>query len=119
MTLNTTVLVLFLATTLTTSSAVAGLPEPPRRIEIVASKFSYNPNEITLKKGEPVVLVFRSTDVTHGLKLVEMNIKSEIKKDKDTEIMLTPSEVGHFVGKCAHFCGKGHGTMTLQINVVE
>ena len=64
-------------------------------------------------------LVFRSTDVTHGLKIAEMNIKSEIKKGKDTEIMLTPSEVGHFVGKCAHFCGKGHGSMTLQIEVVE
>jgi cytochrome c oxidase subunit 2 len=119
MTLSTTVLVLFWATMLATCSALAGLPEPPRRIEIVASRFSYTPNEIILKKGEPVVLVFRSTDVTHGLKLEEMNIKSEIKKGKDTEIMLTPAEVGHFVGKCAHFCGKGHGSMTLQINVVE
>jgi cytochrome c oxidase subunit II len=119
MTLNTTVLVLFLATMLATCSAFAGLPEPPRRIEIVASRFSYTPNEISLKKGEPVVLVFRSTDVTHGLKLEEMNIKSEIKKGKDTEIMLTPAEVGHFVGKCAHFCGKGHGSMTLQVDVVE
>jgi len=104
---------------LATCSALASLPEPPSRIEIVASRFSYTPNEITLKKGEPVVLVFRSTDVTHGLKIAEMNIKSEIKKGKDTEIMLTPSEVGHFVGKCAHFCGKGHGSMTLQIEVVE
>ena len=119
MTLNTAVLVPFLATMLATCSALAGLPEPPRRIEIVASRFSYTPNEITLKKGEPVVLVFRSTDVTHGLKLEEMNIKSEIKKNKDTEIMLTPAEVGHFVGKCAHFCGKGHGSMTLKIDVVE
>lgn len=91
----------------------------PRRIEITASRFSYSPNEITLKKGEPVVLVFHSTDVTHGFKLAEMNIKSEIKKGKDTEVAFTPTEVGHFVGKCAHFCGKGHGSMTLQINVVE
>jgi cytochrome c oxidase subunit 2 len=119
MTLNRPVPVLFLAAMLATCSALASLPEPPRRIEIVASRFSYTPNEITLKKGEPVVLVFRSTDVTHGLKIAEMNIKSEIKKGKDTEILLTPSEVGHFVGKCAHFCGKGHGSMTLQIEVVE
>jgi cytochrome c oxidase subunit 2 len=119
MTLNRPALVLFLATMLAACSALAGLPESPRRIEIVASRFSYAPNEITLKKDEPVVLVFRSTDVTHGIKLPEMNIKSDIKKGKDTEIMLKPSEVGHFVGKCAHFCGKGHGSMTLQIDVVE
>jgi hypothetical protein len=26
---------------------------------------------------------------------------------------------GYIVGECAHFCGKGHGSMTLQIDVVE
>jgi cytochrome c oxidase subunit II len=95
------------------------LSQTPRRIEITAKKFSYSPNEITLKKGEPVVLVFHSEDVTHGFKLSEMNIKSDIKKGKDTEIAFTPTEVGHLVGKCAHYCGKGHGSMTLQIDVVE
>jgi cytochrome c oxidase subunit 2 len=103
-------------------SAVAvktGAADEPRRIEIVASKFSYSPSEITLKKGEPVVLVLRTTDVTHGLKIEALGVKSEIKKGPDTEIPVTPMQVGHFVGKCAHFCGKGHGSMTLQINVVE
>jgi cytochrome c oxidase subunit 2 len=96
----------------------AGRAQSPRRIEITAERFAYTPNAITLKKGEPVVLVLRSTDVTHGLKVAEWNIKSEIKKGKDTEIQFTPEETGHFVGKCAHFCGKGHGKMTLQIDVV-
>jgi cytochrome c oxidase subunit 2 len=102
------------------ASAVLAFPETPRRIEISAKKFSYSPNEITLKKDEPVVLVFRSEDETHGFKLSEMNIKSdEIKKGKDSEVSFTPTQVGRFVGKCAHFCGKGHGSMTLQIDVVE
>ena len=94
-------------------------PATPRRIEIIASRFSYKPNEITLKKGEPVVLVLRSTDVTHGLKIAEMNIKTEIKKGKDADVSLTPEQTGHFTGKCAHFCGSGHGSMTLQIEVVD
>jgi cytochrome c oxidase subunit II len=101
------------------SKALMALPQAPRRIEIVASRFSYEPKEVTLKKGQPVVLVLRSTDVTHGLKIEEMNVKSEIKKGHDTEIAITPTEVGHFVGKCAHFCGKGHGSMTLEIDVTE
>jgi cytochrome c oxidase subunit II len=92
--------------------------DSPRRIEIQAERFTYKPNVITLKKGEPVVLVLRSNDVTHGLKVPELNIKSEVKKGKDTEIQVTPAEVGHFTGKCAHFCGKGHGSMMLQIDVV-
>jgi cytochrome c oxidase subunit 2 len=102
------------------SSTVLAFPDAPRRIEIDAKKFSYSPNEITLKKGEPVVLVFHSEDVTHGFKLSDMNIKADdIKKGKDSEVSFTPTQVGHFVGKCAHFCGKGHGSMTLQIDVVE
>lgn len=95
-----------------------GRAQSPRRIEITASRFTYSPATIVLKKGEPVVLVLRSVDVTHGLKVPELRIKSEIKKGQDTEIQLTPEETGHFVGKCAHFCGKGHGSMTLQIDVV-
>lgn len=96
----------------------AGRAETTRRIEITASRFAYSPSSIVLKKGELVVLVLRSTDVTHGLKVPALKIKSEIKKGKDTEIEVTPDEVGHFVGKCAHFCGKGHGSMTFEIDVV-
>jgi cytochrome c oxidase subunit 2 len=90
-----------------------------QRIEIVASRFSYSPSEITLEKGKPVVLVFRSTDVTHGFKFKEMHVQCDIKKGKETEVKFTPLEVGHFVAKCAHFCGKGHGSMKLRIDIVE
>ena len=94
------------------------LADSPKRIEITAERFHYTPDKVTLKKGEPVILVLRSSDVTHGLKVAEMNIKSEIKKGQVLEIQITPESPGHFVGKCAHFCGKGHGTMTLEIEVV-
>jgi cytochrome c oxidase subunit 2 len=98
---------------------LAGDGNSPRRIEIVASRFSYAPNEITLKKGEPVILVLSSEDVTHGLKVKELGIKVDVKKGHPEEVPITPTETGHFEGKCAHFCGKGHGSMTLEINVVE
>jgi cytochrome c oxidase subunit 2 len=111
--------VLFLAIVTLVWSIPAGRAQSPRRIEITAEKSKYTPNAITLKKGEPVVLVLHSIDVTHGLKIPEWKIKSEIKKGKDTEISITPTETGHFVGKCSHFCGKGHGSMILQIDVVE
>jgi cytochrome c oxidase subunit II len=97
----------------------AGNTESPRRIEITAKKFAFDPAEITVKVGEPVVLVMHSIDVTHGLELARLHIKAEeIKKKKKTEIKFTPQEVGHYVGLCAHFCGPGHGAMRLQINVV-
>lgn len=100
-------------------TAPLAFSETPQKIEITVSKFSYSPGEITLKKGQQVTLVFHSTDVTHGFELPELNIKSEIRKGQDVEITVTPTEAGHFVGKCAHFCGKGHLSMTLVINVVD
>jgi cytochrome c oxidase subunit 2 len=91
----------------------------PAKIDIVASRFSYSPATITLRVGQPVTLVFRSTDVTHGLTIPELGITAEIRKGKDTEITITPSRSGQFTGKCAYFCGKGHGSMTLLVDVVD
>lgn len=96
-----------------------GGSQTPRRIEITASKFSYSPNAITLKKDEAVVLVLRSADVTHGLKVPDLNISTEIKKGKDAEVPITPRKTGHFTGNCVYFCGSGHGSMIFQIDVVD
>lgn len=91
----------------------------PRRIEITVSRYSYSPSEITLKKGEPVVLALTSTDVTHGLVVKDLGVKVELKKNDTQEVSITPDKVGIFQGKCSHFCGKGHGSMILSINIVN
>lgn len=91
----------------------------PRRIDVVAKRFSYAPSEITLKKGESVVLVLHSEDVAHGIKFDELGIKTEIEKGKDAEVPLTATRTGTFVGHCSHFCGSGHGSMTLTLHVTE
>jgi cytochrome c oxidase subunit 2 len=101
------------------SGLPAGRAQSPRRIDVIAKRFTYDPGVITLKRGEPVVLVLHSVDVTHGLKIADFNVNSEdIKKGKDTELQFSPQQTGHYVGQCAHFCGKGHGDMKLQIDVV-
>lgn len=110
-----TVIVAIVSVVLTGASAA----QSPRRIDIQAKRFQYTPNEITVKKGEPVVLVFHSEDVTHGFKLKEFNIKVDIPKKGTVEVALTPNVTGDFVGQCAHFCGEGHGGMKLTIHVTE
>ena len=91
----------------------------PRRIDVTAKKFSFSPSEITVKKGEPVVLVVTSQDVTHGLKFKEFNVDTEVKKDATGELAFTPTKTGDFVGHCSRFCGSGHGSMTLTLHVTE
>ncbi len=101
------------------SRIFAVVPQEPRRIEINASRYTFSPEKITLKKDEAVVLVFRTTDVNHGIKVPELNILADISKGKDTEIPLKPETAGHFAGECSHFCGSGHGSMKMEIDVVE
>lgn len=93
--------------------------DQPRRIEVTAKRFEFSPNEITVKKGESVVLAFHSEDVTHGIRIEELNVQAEIPKDKVTEVPLTATQAGDFAGRCAHFCGSGHGEMTFTVHVTE
>lgn len=91
----------------------------PERIAVVAKRYSFEPAEITVHRGQPVTLELTSADVTHGLAVKELDIKTEIKKGKTSEVTFTPETVGTFRGKCSHFCGMGHGSMKLQIHVIE
>jgi cytochrome c oxidase subunit 2 len=100
-------------------SGFAPAPDAPQRIEVSVKKFAYTPAEITLKKGEPVVLVLTTEDVSHGLKFKELGLDSKINKGKPSELAFTPDKVGDFVGHCSVFCGSGHGSMTLTLHVTE
>ena len=91
----------------------------PRRIEVTAKRFGYDPGEITVKKGQPVVLVIKSADVDHGLRFRELNLNAKISRGKSAELDFTPDKTGDFVGHCSVFCGSGHGGMTLTLHVVE
>jgi hypothetical protein len=51
---------MFLAVIFFVSSIPAGRAQSPRRIEITAKRFTYDPEAITLKRGEPVVLVLHT-----------------------------------------------------------
>ena len=92
--------------------------DEPRRIEITSQRFSYSPAEITVRKGEHVVLSFHTQDVTHGIKFEELGLNTEISKDGG-QLDFTPDKTGDFVGRCSHFCGTGHGSMTLTLHVTE
>jgi cytochrome c oxidase subunit 2 len=91
----------------------------PRRFEVTAKRFEFTPGQITLKKGEPVVLVLTSVDVPHGIRFKELGIETRIGKGQSCELAFTPDKTGTFVGHCSVFCGSGHGGMTLTLHIVE
>ena len=91
----------------------------PRRVEVTAKRFDYTPSQITLKKGEAVVLVLKSADVPHGIRFKDLNVEVKAGKSQTSEVTFTPQKTGTFVGHCSVFCGAGHGAMTLTLTVVE
>jgi cytochrome c oxidase subunit 2 len=106
-----------LALALSTAAGTARAAEP-RVVEIVARRFQFTPNTITLKRDEPVILRLRSEDVTHGFFARPLGIDTTIPPGKVTDVPLTPHEAGRFPVICHHFCGAGHGGMKLTL-VVE
>jgi cytochrome c oxidase subunit II len=90
-----------------------------RRIEITAKRWKFTPSEITVQKGEPVVLVLKSQDVSHGITIPALGVEAEFGKGKATEVPFTAQYGGDFIGRCNHFCGTGHGQMRLTVHVSE
>ena len=101
------------------SSPMARAQTAPQRIEITAKRFQFEPAEITVKKGQPVVLVLKSADVGHGIHIRELNIDVKVSKGGSSEVQFTPDKTGDFIGHCSVFCGSGHGSMVFKVHVVD
>jgi cytochrome c oxidase subunit 2 len=99
---------------------VAQSAEPKEKvIKITAKKFNYTPGTVTLKKGVPVILEFRSQDVLMGFNLPDFNVRADIVPGKATRLNLTPDKTGTFVFLCDVFCGTGHEEMNGKLLVID
>jgi len=90
-----------------------------REIHVTAKKFQFTPDTITLKKGEPVVLVISSQDRKHGFNLRAFGIRADIQPGETARIQFNPNKTGKFTFSCDVFCGEGHEDMTGTMVVTE
>jgi cytochrome c oxidase subunit 2 len=93
--------------------------DEPKVIEISAKKFEFTPSQITLKRGEPVILRLSSSDRVHGFMSKPLKIDTDIPADKSKDVTVTPDTAGDFTVICDHYCGTGHGNMKMKVTVVE
>ena len=90
----------------------------PRKIEVVAKKYEFDPARIEVKVGEPVEITFKSLDTKHGFVQKDLKIaKVTFTKDKPATVTFTAEKAGTYPFKCARFCGMGHGKMKGEIVV--
>ncbi len=98
--------------------AMAARAQGPRVIAVVARKFTYEPDEITLKLNEPVVFRLTTLDVVMGFSVPEFNVRGTIIPGQTTEVALTPTKTGDFTFLCDIFCGSGHENMDGTLHVI-
>jgi len=93
--------------------------DEPKVVKISAKRFEYTPNQITLKKGVPVVFQLSTEDRSHGFAVPSMNLSAAIVPGKVTELKVTPQKAGEFDFFCDIFCGSGHEGMNGKITVTD
>lgn len=102
------------------ATVVHGSGEPKQKvIKLTATKFEFSPSEITVKKGEPVVIEVTSRDVKHGFTLPDFGVRTDIQPGSVNRISFTPDKAGRFTFACDVFCGAGHEEMSGLLIVTE
>jgi cytochrome c oxidase subunit 2 len=94
-------------------------PAAEQVIHMTAKRFEYTPNEITVKKGVPVVLEITSLDRDHGFKIPELGIRADVKPGETTRVRIVGDHTGRFEFRCDVFCGDGHEDMAGELVVVD
>ncbi|OGM11546.1 hypothetical protein A2W13_02310 [Candidatus Woesebacteria bacterium RBG_16_36_11] len=82
-------------------------------ITVEGGNYYFNPNEIRVKKGEPVRIILNSVDgIAHNLVIDEFNVTSEtISSDETTQVEFTPDKTGTFEFYCSI---DGHRAMGMK-----
>ena len=94
----------------------AASDQPVHEVQIMASKFMYEPSTIQVTAGEPVRLVVRSKEGTHGFSIPKLKVDVLIPKTGDTvTVEFTAPPAGRYEIACSEFCGSGHGQMRAAL----
>jgi cytochrome c oxidase subunit 2 len=105
------------AATLVAVAARAATQDGARRIPVVARKFVFIPNEITVRQGESVVLEFTAPEVAMGFFAPELGLRALIVPGEVARVPWTPDRAGRFDFLCDVFCGDGHEGMSGHLVV--
>ena len=97
----------------------AGAQSEPRIIELTARRFRYEPSEIKLKVGEPVVIAIRSLDFVHGMNIPDLGKRLDLVPGRVTRLELKPDKPGVIDFVCDNFCGDGHEEMHGRFVVAQ
>lgn len=100
-----------------TGSASSGaMQNTTQKITVTGSNFTFSPKTLTVKKGQPVELTFKSSGGAHDFVIDEFNIKTQITPGGQSEtVTFTPDKTGTF----NYYCSVGnHRAMGMQGTII-
>ncbi|HSB47753.1 MAG TPA: cupredoxin domain-containing protein [Candidatus Bilamarchaeum sp.] len=87
---------------------------------IVAKNWEYNPNTLTVKKGDHVKLTLSSIEGTHGFSLPAYNINERLVAGAPPIVVeFDADKAGEFDFRCNIMCGAGHMSQKGKLIVQE
>ena len=109
-----------LAVALAGASRVGADTPSPRRFEVTASRYKFEPSRIEVTQGDVVDLVVRSADTDHGFAIKAFKVKVPIPKGgAPVAVSFVASRAGTFPIECSEYCGAGHKRMRGELVVAE
>ena len=85
--------------------------EAVKEFSIDAFQFGYNPDTITVSKGDKVKININNVDVLHGMRIPDLGLKGQ------NLIEFTADKLGEFIWYCTNMCGEGHMQMKGKLIV--
>jgi heme/copper-type cytochrome/quinol oxidase subunit 2 len=107
---------LALVVTAGTWTGLAAGEQPVHEVQVIASRFTFEPATIQVVAGESVRLVVRSKDGTHGFAIPRLKIDLHIP-DNGAPVTadFTAPAAGEYEIACSEFCGRGHAQMKAAL----
>jgi cytochrome c oxidase subunit 2 len=101
-----------------TASQVNDGASAVRTIDVVASRFKFEPSIIRVAHGERIRLRLRSADRDHHFAIKAFGVKALIPKTGEAvTVDFVADRAGTFEFTCAEYCGTGHSAMKGRVVV--
>ncbi len=84
---------------------------------LVAQAWQWTPQQVTIPAGTEVTIKAVSRDVIHGIRIPETNANVMVIPGQVSEIDVNFDEAGQYTLVCHEYCGIGHQTMFMTIDV--
>lgn len=88
-----------------------------KEFDMTAVQWSFDPETITVNKGDTVKLHINSIDVAHGFRLPDFGVNERLELGKTVNVEFVADKTGTFMFSCSVVCGSGHSRMKGKLIV--